>query len=95
MPRAVKAAGAEGSGEHKMRRERFAGAAAIAAAALLGPVLPGCKNIPEDATFAQPEKPDIYYEEPTAAQECQDEDAGGPECPDEPIGPVVQPERVE
>lgn len=65
--------------------------AACLAAAMAA--LPGCQDVPADATYAQPEKPGIYYEEPTAAEECQDTD-GGPECPAEPAGPVEQPERI-
>ncbi len=64
------------------------------AAALAGLALAACKDIPENATYAQPEKPGIYYEEPTAAEECQDMD-GGPECPPPPAGPVEKPERID
>ena len=74
-----------------MKALQFGGAAA--AAVLLSLALPACKDIPEDATYAQPEKAGVYYEEPTAAQECQDDDAG-PECPDTPVGPVETPEPV-
>lgn len=63
------------------------------AAALLGLVLAACQDVPADATYAQPEKAGVYYEEPTASQECQDME-GGSECPAEPPGPVEQPERV-
>ena len=66
---------------------------AALAAAFLGLALAACKDIPPDATYAEPEKPGIYYEEPTAAEECQDED-GGPECPDPSGGPVEQPEKI-
>ena len=71
-----------------MKPIRFGGAAAV----LLGLTLPACKDVPADASYAQPEKSGVYYEEPTAAQECQEE--GGPECPETPVGPVEAPEPV-
>ena len=74
-----------------MKSMRFTGAGI--AALFLCAALAACQDVPPNATYETPEKSGVYYEEPTAAEECQD-DAGGPECPDQPVGPVEKPERV-